>query len=237
MTVITDDFNRADAASLGANWREFSSVNNWGIVTNEAAPRTAAITLITDTVSVLDSDAQYVQARVRATVASAFHGVYLALSNTLGTSMATQGGGYVLLVAGAGQDSLSIRRKEALSGTLTTLTSKTQAVVAGDVLRLERDADGAMRAYFNDVHATILDVTDTTHQGSTFRHAGLGCSGTGDTALRYDDFEAGDQGGVTLQEFRPDADVTTTGWATTPLWSKVEEDPASDADFVTSTAV
>lgn len=39
-----------------------------------------------------------------------------------------------------------------------------------------------------------------------------------------------------LQQFRPDADVTTTGWTTTPLWSKVDEDPASDADFITATA-
>ena len=38
------------------------------------------------------------------------------------------------------------------------------------------------------------------------------------------------------QQARPDADVTTTGWSTSPLWSKVEEDPASDADYITATA-
>lgn len=39
------------------------------------------------------------------------------------------------------------------------------------------------------------------------------------------------------QTIRPDADVITTGWTTTPLWSKVDEAVADDADFITSTAV
>ena len=35
----------------------------------------------------------------------------------------------------------------------------------------------------------------------------------------------------------PDADVTTTGWATAPLWSKVDDDPASpDATVITGAA-
>ena len=38
------------------------------------------------------------------------------------------------------------------------------------------------------------------------------------------------------QQARPDADVTSTGWSTSPLWSKIEEDPASDADYITATA-
>ena len=38
------------------------------------------------------------------------------------------------------------------------------------------------------------------------------------------------------QQVRPDADVTTTGWTTAPLYSKVDEAVADDGDFITSTA-
>lgn len=37
------------------------------------------------------------------------------------------------------------------------------------------------------------------------------------------------------QTLRPDADVTTTGWTTTPLWSKIEETSA-DGTVITATA-
>jgi hypothetical protein len=40
--------------------------------------------------------------------------------------------------------------------------------------------------------------------------------------------------GTPPQEIRPDADVTTTGWTTTPLHSKVSDE--SDATNITATA-
>ena len=39
---------------------------------------------------------------------------------------------------------------------------------------------------------------------------------------------------VDLDQVDPDADVTTTGWTTTPLWSKVND--GSDASYITATA-
>lgn len=39
---------------------------------------------------------------------------------------------------------------------------------------------------------------------------------------------------ATSVEIDPDADVTTTGWTTTPLWSKVNDD--SDGTYITATA-
>jgi len=39
----------------------------------------------------------------------------------------------------------------------------------------------------------------------------------------------------TGQQLRPDADITTTGWSSTPLWSKIDEDPAG-GDVITGTA-
>jgi hypothetical protein len=43
-----------------------------------------------------------------------------------------------------------------------------------------------------------------------------------------------DVGGLTLDTALPDADITTTGWSTAPLYSKVND--ASDATVITATA-
>jgi len=43
--------------------------------------------------------------------------------------------------------------------------------------------------------------------------------------------------GPTYTYAKPDGDITTTGWTPTPLWSKVDDDPASpDATVITATA-
>lgn len=49
-----------------------------------------------------------------------------------------------------------------------------------------------------------------------------------------DDFGGGTYVAVTLDDCLPDADVTTTGWTATPLFSKVND--ASDATIMTATA-
>jgi hypothetical protein len=42
---------------------------------------------------------------------------------------------------------------------------------------------------------------------------------------------------VTLVAVSPTDDVTTTGWSSTPLWSKIDDDPDSpDATVITGTA-
>lgn len=38
-----------------------------------------------------------------------------------------------------------------------------------------------------------------------------------------------------VQQLRPDADIVTTGWATAPLWSKIDEESA-DGTVITATA-
>jgi hypothetical protein len=41
----------------------------------------------------------------------------------------------------------------------------------------------------------------------------------------------------TLHAVSPDADTTTTGWTSTPLWSRIDEDPASpDGTVISATA-
>ena len=43
---------------------------------------------------------------------------------------------------------------------------------------------------------------------------------------------------TTYQEIHPDADTAAGSWASTPLWSKIDEDTASpDGTVITDTAV
>jgi len=43
-------------------------------------------------------------------------------------------------------------------------------------------------------------------------------------------------GGAANQFAFPVADITTTGWTVTPLWSKLDEQFADDSDLVTGVA-
>lgn len=54
------------------------------------------------------------------------------------------------------------------------------------------------------------------------------------TTGRFSNFGGGSVATVTLDDCLPDADVTTTGWSTAPLFSKVND--ASDATVITATA-
>jgi hypothetical protein len=98
--------------------------------------------------------------------------------------------------------------------------------------------------WFNGVnHRYVYD----TPGGNTSRYdaAMLTYSSSGDAPSSWD--TAGDTpatqekslyvvySGAVTQKLRPDADVTTTGWTSTPLWSKIEETSA-DGTVITATA-
>jgi hypothetical protein len=72
---------------------------------------------------------------------------------------------------------------------------------------------------------------DFATAGATGTRAAASSSGQGTAAFLLA-LEPGTS--VTYQQMRPSADVTTTGWTTTPLWSKVNDQ--SDASIITATA-
>lgn len=94
---------------------------------------------------------------------------------------------------------------------------------------------------------TLTFTTDATHTGYILYVMGASGTGfnfyvdafqveTGASATAYDQTGAGtpDPGSLTLDSALPDADITTTGWSTAPLYSKLND--ASDATVITATA-
>jgi hypothetical protein len=89
--------------------------------------------------------------------------------------------------------------------------------------------DAAPDAAWRFDSATVLN----TIAGSTTQTSRVGTSlAVGEAPFEWTDGAAGPP----PQQIRPDADVTTTGWTTAPLYSKVDEAVADDGDFITGTA-
>lgn len=116
------------------------------------------------------------------------------------------------------------------AGTYTQLGSSVAGtMVAGDKLGLELIGTTVnMYWYTGGTWTTIMTVTTSlTNNG----YIGFGSSGT---AVRADDYGGGEISSVSLDSALPDADIVTTGWTTTPLFSKVND--ASDATVIQATA-
>jgi len=99
--------------------------------------------------------------------------------------------------------------------------------IIGSVIKLYGSADG--------ITWTLRTTwTDTTFSGGGY--IGLWSQNNGSGPFgRMDNFGGGNVVSVTLDNCLPDADITTTGWTTTPLYSKVND--ASDATVIQATAV
>lgn len=194
MSTFTDDFNRADAGSLGANWVEWTSGHI--ISGNKALPESNAA-CASFSATDLDSDDHYAEYTLTGNPpASPFFGPIVRAAN-IGTSATNTGAYYVLMVSGASANAVSIRRKAASSSTVTLIASGTQAVVGGDVLRLEAEGS-TIRAKVNGV--VVCSVTDTVVPAGQRRvgiYSDMPNSGPG--TLGYDNFSAADLGGGTPQ--------------------------------------
>lgn len=86
--------------------------------------------------------------------------------------------------------------------------------------------------YYND--ATFATVATWNNAATTATGAQtVGISAPTSTAWMIGAIELEGSAGPPPQQVRPDADVTTTGWATAPLFSKVNDQ--SDATVITAT--
>jgi hypothetical protein len=115
-----------------------------------------------------------------------------------------------------------------IAGVWNSLLTDTQveALIAGKQAWIDAAPVAAWRFDSATVLNTIVGATTQTSRTGTTLAAGVAPAGWLDSAAPP----------VTLQQIRPDADVTTTGWTTAPLYSKVDEAVADDGDFITSTA-
>ena len=140
------------------------------------------------------------------------------------------------LTTDAGTDTFQVWRLSA-GGTWTqvtsgTLNAMTQEFSAGDSFG-GTIVGNTITVYYKPSGGSWTQLgqgTDSNITGSGY----IGAHLTNHTGT-LDDFGGGEVSTVTLDSCLPDADVTTTGWTTTPLFSKVND--ASDATVIQATAV
>lgn len=182
-TSILDDFNRANAATLGANWGLLTNFGIGGsdlaIVSNQAASNGSIYISMYWSAATFGPDCE-----VYLTLSTVSANVALyARTKDPGTSTFD---GYMLNVdRGAGE--FSIRRVD--NGAETVLgAAVSQAVANGDKILLE--CIGTTLTGYVDTGGgwvEVLSRTDATYGAA----GGLGFYGDADTTWRYDDFGGG----------------------------------------------
>lgn len=110
-----------------------------------------------------------------------------------------------------------------------------QEMAAGDKLGVEMIGNSLKVYRYNGGTWTLLATrTDSTYTGAGFIGLNLRNANATGGNMRADDFGGGTVVTLTLDSCLPDADLATTGWTATPLFSKVND--ASDATIITATA-
>lgn len=176
---LSDDFNRANSATLGGGWE--ASDGNWTITSNVAEQTTGATDVVRYSSTALSTTDMWVRATRLAATSGAVT-VCLRMNSTK-----TE-----FYMAGYNTASGQWLMWRFNGGTFTTIGSHTETL-SGSNLYFRLEAQGSdLRLYRADpVGSTpglIISATD-----STFAHSYVGIRGnsTGSTVNRIDDFAAG----------------------------------------------
>lgn len=171
MTTFTDDFNRADSSNLGANWVEVSG--DWSIISNQLSAGAAGGTIVLRAATAMASNDNYAQVTIAATT-SASQGVWCRGNSDL-TS------GYLWRNNGTNWTLFKV-----VGGTFTSIGSAFVAAAApGDIAKVQA-VGSTIKGFVNGVErASVTDTAVTT--GTS-----VGIRSDSTSALRYDDFSAGD---------------------------------------------
>ncbi len=170
MTSFSDDFNRANSTDLGASWVEVSG--DWSIVSNQLSPGSAGGTIILRAAGAMASSDNFAQATIAATTAAS-HGVWCR-----GNSNISQG--YLWRNDGTSWNLFSV-----VGGSFTSIGSYAAAAAPGDVAKVQA-VGTTITAYVNGVQR--VSVTDTNVATGT----SVGIRSESASAIRFDDFSAGD---------------------------------------------
>jgi hypothetical protein len=170
MTTFTDDFNRSDSTSLGANWVEVSG--DWSIISNQLSSGSAGGTVILRAAGAMATNDNSAQVTIAATAAVS-HGIW-----ARGNSNISQG--YLWRNDGTSWVLFSV-----VGGSFVSIGSYAAAAVAGDVAKVQA-VGSTIKGYVNGVQR--VSVTDTAVTTGT--SVGLRAEST--SLLRFDDFAAAD---------------------------------------------
>jgi hypothetical protein len=235
-TVILDDFNRADDGTPppGTNWTNgvltFVAGEGIVIVSNQACRMSTGGYRQGGywNVGEFGSTDMVVELSAWTAAINEGFGLYSRLSQV--GSGTTDGYDIDLTHNGTTVDWALQRRT---NGAATDLRLAARALAANDKVALTCRGDliiGWHRASAAAEWTQVFAALDATYQSGFVGLEFLNGQNTKVTNLWASESVA------TMQAARPDADTTTTGWTTTPLWSKIEE-VIADGTVVTATAV
>lgn len=184
MTTVTDDFNRADATSLGANWNTYSG-QRYQIVSNQATFRSAGgyYNGVAWTANTFSGN-QFAQVTIVTLPTSDY-----APGPCIRTDTDGIGNGYSVCARSDGLIRL-IRDSSIIKD------SATGAISAGQVLRIEDQGSGAIRVYVDGVLVTSGAFSTQYTDGSPLTRTYLGMFAyafyDGATDWVVDDWSGGD---------------------------------------------
>lgn len=194
--IVTDNFTRADAATLGANWTDIAGqTSEWSIVSNKAAwvqDGTYCMDIYSGAGWTGGND-QYAEMTINTKVTLSDGGPMVRASAT--------GNGYSMIINDTDNvalgNSMSVTIYKWVSGTPTQLHNGTATVIsAGDVVRLAVQGT-TLTGYVNGVSkTTITDATFSTGTPGMFGSNNGTSSGFTVSLFAAGDF-SGAGGGVT----------------------------------------
>jgi len=173
MAIYSDNFNRADSTTVGANWTEI--VDDWSIKSDQLAPGLTTTGVILYNLP-LDTVDHY--AEIAMPVASTTSMGVFARSDLAGNSF------YALRSNGTSWNLFTN-----ISGTFTSIGSYAATLANGDVARIQC-VGSTIKAFINGVER--ISVTNTAITTGTY----TGVRSTQSSTARYDNFTAADVGGV-----------------------------------------
>jgi len=225
VTSLIDDFNRANAASLGAGWSDMPSpgLPTHEIVSNQAAPPAGGFSCNYRTTIVAADQEVWATFPVIPSL-----GAGRLLGRIQNPNTGSESAYYITIF-----DSQDwYLEKSVASGlgsavTLQTLGSagdfqagwKVGMSIVGTTIKCYKNTGGGWAQ-------VGTDQTDSSVTGAGY----IGFETANNTNTRWEDFG----GGASGQTLLPDADVAAGGWTTSPLFSKVND--SSDATIITATA-
>ncbi|MEU0207349.1 hypothetical protein [Streptomyces canus] len=171
MTTFSDDFNRPDSTDLGAGWVEVSTTD-WAIVSNQLSPGAAGGTIVVRAATAMSTSDNFAQVTIAATT-SASQGVWCRGNSDL-TS------GYVWRNNGSNWSLFSV-----VAGAFTNIGTYTAAAVAGDVAMVQA-VGSTIKGFVGGIER--VSVVNTAVATGT----AVGVRSDSTSALRYDNFSAGD---------------------------------------------
>lgn len=183
LTPIRDDFNRADAGNLGANWTDL--LNGLDILTNQAgAPSVADHLTFYNAVQYAADQEAYVTFNLSPSD-GATAGIYVRLQGT--GSIATLDGYAAILIRQAGTDIVQVYRLDNAVGTQLG-ANISQEFVNGDgiLLRARGTTLTVIHISTGGVETVIGERTD-----STYNLAGYTALACNNTQVRFDNFGGG----------------------------------------------